>query len=348
MPRFVEIELEFLTPGFVSGADQTVATIPPASVKGQLRWWWRSAAVGRYPDLERFANAESQLFGSAEPHFKSPVDIRVVPRALTTERRGMKLWAGPEYFWSRNGKAGKANILGYLAYGPVGPVEKNEKQGDRAIDPAFNDSNGRAKSGPILKRPAIAAGSTWTLRLAWRSRALEESQVEDLARAVTSWVALGGIGSRSRKGWGALDGAIVRASESDLERRWREVWKAQQADLLQARSLSELGAIPPFPQLSTRAVWLGSPKEWWPDALGEAGLRYRERRRANTDLRWLGGYADKSEDPPRRASSILLTVARVDAKLRGVMALFPCARDKQPLGPRQQEALRAFAKAFGS
>lgn len=62
------LEIEFLTPAFLGGAEQGLAAEwRAASVRGQLRWWFRAVAGGAWGgDLRRVREAEAHLFGSTD------------------------------------------------------------------------------------------------------------------------------------------------------------------------------------------------------------------------------------------------------------------------------------------
>ena len=75
--KHAEIEMHFVTPAFLSGADQTEAEFRAPSVRGLLRWWTR--ALGYSAELEK------TLFGSAgdkEDSRRSAVMIRDTTRAV--------------------------------------------------------------------------------------------------------------------------------------------------------------------------------------------------------------------------------------------------------------------------
>lgn len=55
MKTLFEKRLEFITPAFLCGADQSKAELRPASIRGQLRWWFRVLGGSR--------EMESALFG---------------------------------------------------------------------------------------------------------------------------------------------------------------------------------------------------------------------------------------------------------------------------------------------
>jgi hypothetical protein len=144
--------------------------------------------------------------------------------------------------------------------------------------------------------------------------------VEELVRAACSWVTLGGAGCRSRKGWGALEGGLKAASTEGLLSRGKRIWQEQRQHVL-ASGDPLPGRAPDFPQLLYRKVFLDTGvHDRWELALGSIGKRYKESL-LQKDTRWIAGSAS-----PRRASSIFLTLARLDGKLRGVITFLPCRR----------------------
>ncbi len=67
--------VEFLTPCFCAGADQSRAEIRAPSIRGQLRWWFR--ALGASPEQEK------EVFGGVHGEVRaSSVVVRVSCRAL--------------------------------------------------------------------------------------------------------------------------------------------------------------------------------------------------------------------------------------------------------------------------
>lgn len=70
MTELLSSTFEFITPAFLCGADQSRAEVRPASVRGQLRWWFR--VLGGTPDRE------SAVFGGVHGGTKSSaVVVRV-------------------------------------------------------------------------------------------------------------------------------------------------------------------------------------------------------------------------------------------------------------------------------
>jgi CRISPR type III-B/RAMP module RAMP protein Cmr1 len=74
--------LEFLTPCFCAGADQTHAELRPPAIRGQLHWWFRALGGG--------AEEEREIFGSV--HGDAPSASSLVIRTVTDGNTGQKDW----------------------------------------------------------------------------------------------------------------------------------------------------------------------------------------------------------------------------------------------------------------
>lgn len=313
--EWLELELEVLTPAFISGADQNQLELRSASVRGLLRWWWRAAVGHQYDDPAKLAEAEASLFGSAEHKLKSPLQATV-----TVISDDFRQWA--------MGQDGlipeQPGILGYLGYGALW----------------------RPGQAP---RPAIGPGSKFKVKLAWRHGWLTQDQQDGLVHAACAWVTLGGIGSRSRKGFGQLDGNVSKANSEELCQKARDTWKKYHNDLL-TKNGQEVGSqLPPFPQLTYRQIWQSSQTySNWQDALGSIGKCYKEHRPSGSQ-RWIAGDAK-----PRRASSVLISVIRENiqhegtntkSEYRPLLCLLPCIN--RPDNP-EEEAMKRFIKEFSA
>ncbi len=324
----LDLEFEVLTPAFLSGPDQQEVELRAASLRGELAWWWRTLQSGA-PAAMR--DREGQLFGSAEQGLKSALTISVKADQLRVIPRGHAApTSGITYTYKRGGQMGKADVLPYLGYGPIRLLSRAERsEAESRGQRNLLDATGRAKRSPVFIRPAIAPGEHFGMRLAWRERGLDSSGPEQVVRAAASWSTLGGIGSRSRKGFGALHGTVTAASSAQLLQSARGWWDNQQGNMLIDGHAVTSTTVPAWPQLDFRRVHLrGKPSGYWQHALATAGLVYkRNRPGAASKFRWICGDAD-----PRRASSVLLSVVRQGGGYRGLIALLPCLRDSSGNG----------------
>lgn len=330
----LDLILEVLTPAFLSGADQHRLELRAPSIKGLLRWWWRAAEGHRFPELEKFAAEEAQLFGSAAAKLKSPFQIRVeflsrrysfIPRGREAPR------STADYPYRRRGTDGKvvegrAQALHYLGYGPIRLPSKQElAAAEQGRDPALLRRDGRPQRGVLYARPALLPGTRFKVRIAWRDGCLTSHQQEELARAFAGLLVLGGVGSRSRKGFGSLHLAEpVKASSVDLAQRVTSVLQESMGSFLQSGDPLPT-TLPRWPQLRYRQILhRTTPKDTWEEALGALAVEYRRLRPRvkDRDRRFICGDA-----APRRASSVLLAVNRLADGFIGTMVALPCWRD---------------------
>jgi len=316
----MKLRIQVVTPAFVTGADQTGVEIRAASIKGQIRWWWR--ALHSELDVRQLGVEEGRIFGSSEMGLKSSIRIgasvrsplKVIPRGESAPR------SGATYSYRRGGRTGEADVLPYLGYGPIRLLSRAEKEeAKKKGDRAFLDGRNEPKRGVVFIRPAVAPGTEFDIRLTWPATGRSSTPDDGLVRALAAWLALGGLGTRSRKGFGSLrlleatqagrDGKVVT---DELERLIEE-YRNDGAPLP--------GDVPAWPSAVHRRVHRTAPCDSWQEALGRVGLAYKERR-PKGDSRWIGGDAS-----PRRASSLLLSVAFDGAKYRGQVALLPATQD---------------------
>ncbi len=192
MPTVIEATYRVTTPMFCGGADPTTAELRLPSFKGVLRFWWRALAWSRLNgDLEAVCREEDALFGSAHGG-----QSRVLMRFGRTDmpepiRRGQVL------------KADNGRVVGegvrYLGYG---------------VMEAFGQKGGQ------LLRACYQPPFEFTVQI--RSR--DDNELKFLRDALEVLGVLGGMGAKSRKGYGSLsltslrvDGAHQWNTPSDMD-----------------------------------------------------------------------------------------------------------------------------------
>ncbi|MBX5436869.1 MAG: type III-B CRISPR module RAMP protein Cmr1 [Alicyclobacillaceae bacterium] len=199
------VRLATLTPMVGGGACQGVvdalAPVHPQAIRGHLRFWWRATCGAQYAernDLFNLFKAESRIWG-AQDHAGR---VRLAVRDVRTV-------AGPEplprdRYWSEK-------------VGPVlrGLVEKGGFGGGTGW--ARVRPGGRPEPSPLAyicfpfgsQRPsglgdATAAMVAFTLDLTYELRDDADMIRNAVRSALWAWVHFGGIGSRTRRGMGAL------------------------------------------------------------------------------------------------------------------------------------------------
>lgn len=179
MLKKITFEIETITPMFLAGAEQGKAELRAASLKGLLRFWWR--ALQAESNIEMLRNRESQIFGSSDEKMGggSNFAIRIIPKEELKPTKN-KFPSNPQYQVPVEGKTFKVNILEYLAYGTYEYVQKQ---------------------GNVFTREYYPAKTKFDIVVSFTD---EECKSEAL-KAIYVWSIFGGIGSRSRNGFGSFD-----------------------------------------------------------------------------------------------------------------------------------------------
>ena len=188
----IDATYRVVTPLFCSGADSNRAELRLPSFKGALRFWWRALAWPRYGgNLGEIQKQEDALFGSAAGG-QSRVLMRLIPGARPSmNSKGEILKA-------------QGSVVGegarYLGYG---------------VMEAF-PSRTRGTEAGQLTRACLGTPFEFTIQI--RTRGLDEQQQTSLKGALTTLGLLGGMGAKSRKGYGSL---VLRSLCMDGVEQWR-------------------------------------------------------------------------------------------------------------------------------
>ncbi|MBS3967038.1 MAG: type III-B CRISPR module RAMP protein Cmr1 [Truepera sp.] len=194
-PGLVVLERDYrlLTPLFGGGVSpkyaDPISAVRATGVKGQLRFWWRAA---RAPGLtlEAMQAKEARLFGSAAGNEgqASPLIIEVEPLELGQEKHPFYLEPGRTFPKNRPEIA-----PGYVAF----PLQSTNQ------DP---------------NNYPVRAGVRFRLRLRF-----PEWMKEEIEAALWAWEHFGGLGGRTRRGFGAIwPDAVKPPTEQTLRAAWNQ------------------------------------------------------------------------------------------------------------------------------
>lgn len=179
------------TPMFCGGAHQELAELRPPSFKGVLRFWWRALAWSRLDGkFDMIRREEDALFGSAGGG-QARVSI-----AFATSREPTELASGQVL---KDAGAVVGEGARYLGYGVMAAFA-SRTQGTRPGE---------------LSRACLRAPFEFTVRA--RARGLNDEQAQSLQDALTAVGLFGGMGARSRKGYGSLAIRSLRVAGAE---RW--------------------------------------------------------------------------------------------------------------------------------
>lgn len=247
-----EHRLKLVTPAFLAGAEQgeSDCDLRPATLRGLLRWWWRTMHAGHLLSAE-LAKLESLVWGNTETG--SAVSIALEPLDSTHPKPYRK-----DRIQGLSKPRNKRLIQGlyYASYG----MDETAK--------------GKRKS-----RWYREAGNRWNLVLSARKSYSEHREVpaqlllEQAEAALWLLARFGGIGSKSRKGFGSLGVEGVQSIQSvqDCLRAAKRI--RDQCGLPTRESVERSGS----PALECR-IGTEIPTHWddpWP-ALDRVGTVYQE------------------------------------------------------------------------
>ncbi len=197
-----------VTPLFLGGAENTAeAELRPASIKGALRFWWRALQWGTVDTVAALKEKESNLFGSSE------VREEKGPAGKTLYKGGQARFL---LTITEHQHPDPLSIGDILSKDGSRAVPASSKPTDRVGDgarylgyglmEAFRSTNketGETKEAGQLKRPCITAPFAFTVRIAFR-KDVGDQEIEEIKNALKLLGLCGGLGSRSRRGWGSL------------------------------------------------------------------------------------------------------------------------------------------------
>ncbi len=255
MAKLTEIEATYrvVTPLFCAGADPQRAEIRVPSFKGVLRFWWRALVWSRYGGgLQEIKRQEDELFGSADGGQSRVLMRLILDGDPVVDEVGNVLRVGK-------------NVVGdgfrYLGYG---------------VMEAFSSMRKGTKKGQ-LTRPCLRAPFNFTIQM--RGRDLRNQQLDLLKDALIALGTLGGMGAKSRKGYGSLAIWSIRVNREEqrcLPQSMNGLCEAIKA----FRSNDNIGGLPEFTVLSAKArhILLSSLKKEPLELLNLIGrelVRYR-------------------------------------------------------------------------
>lgn len=178
--------------GVTPGAADPITIVRGTEVRGQLRFWWRATRGGQFDgNLERMRHREEEIWGSAAAKDKpgpSVVHIAVKTLAEGTLDRPFEVVlnkkTGRPLTQARSG----SSVPAYAAF-PLQP----EKTG--------------ATIG--MQTAAVRVGVEFSLEVCY-----PPEMAEDVRAALWAWETFGGLGARTRRGFGALQLVTVNGRRS--------------------------------------------------------------------------------------------------------------------------------------
>ncbi|MFZ5588006.1 MAG: type III-B CRISPR module RAMP protein Cmr6 [Thermodesulfobacteriota bacterium] len=225
-----EATLELVTPAFLAGASQGKedCDLRPATLRGVLRWWWRTLYAGML-DVKTLRALEAAIWG--DTNAGGAVRIEISPSGMSIpqlytfkDRFAPKPAFQAQHHLERPPNAKTTQGLFYVSYGM--------------------DDGGK-------QRYFIGPGAKWKVRLLARAahisgRIFAASEVLDQAKAAL-WLLCnyGGVGSKSRKGFGCI-AEPPELSDFNREKCWQiteQIGVHDQSQLVERDSPAFEGAM---------------------------------------------------------------------------------------------------------
>ncbi|MGI5859362.1 MAG: type III-B CRISPR module RAMP protein Cmr1 [Tepidanaerobacteraceae bacterium] len=238
------------TPMFLGGADnQNTAELRPTSMKAALRFWFRAINYGKYQDYKKIKNVEDELFGSTTSQSRFILKLNSENiKAETNEVRISNLFNAPE--------------IGYLGYG----LFQRQK----------------------FYRPYLIPGQSFTVELLLKPKSKNRLDFENLIKPIIALGLFGGLGSRSRRGFGSvtLDSVYVDDKKPWTAPESREelgnAFKDFYSDLELSRDIPEYTAF----SSNTRTIILDEFSDYKEalKSVGRAMMDFRRDCDKDTDI----------------------------------------------------------------
>jgi len=183
-------------------------------------------------------------FKVVTPMFISGADQDNAELRLPSIKGALRFWWRALAWGQYEGKINKireeeAKLFGSTDTGQAAVLMRLESQQLRSEPPRFHNVSGAIYLGygvmnfrGELCRSCVNAGSGFVLRLSWKESSLTEDQQRQISDSLKVMGLLGGLGSKSRKGYGSItlaslktNGQIIWQQPSDSENFKKEVAK---------------------------------------------------------------------------------------------------------------------------
>ncbi|MGM0576861.1 MAG: RAMP superfamily CRISPR-associated protein [Myxococcota bacterium] len=224
-----------------------------AAIRGQLRFWWRASGLHEARSAKELHDRERALWGGlgaaaddsqqADDRVDRPSRSRV---EISVHVRDMgQLDPAGQHEWNRRGRLKSIPKwfqprLRNLGYG-LFPLQRSNDERRQA----------EVSGAGALPTPEIRHGVRFTCRIRWRRRGSDSEPMPGTAwdavlRAVALWIGFGGVGARTRRGFGALglDGTPRFGGDEENPDWWQPAFGPRE-DTSQTPDLAAiLGGLP--------------------------------------------------------------------------------------------------------
>lgn len=275
---------KIITPLFGGGAIphmcDEITTVRGTEIRGHLRFWWRATCAGHLPDIEAVKQREDLIWGKANkkkeagPKHEETVQIEVSVQKVTGHVAPFAIKIDrdkdgkPIYKWEPISSE-KTKIHTYAAF-PIQPTKEyiNQLPG---LPQSMSDKELKAIPPPLAKE-INKEGIEFTLTITF-----PDAYVDEVKTALWAWETFGGIGARTRRGFGALqllniDGQAPKDDNIPPSFEQAEQWLVKKLEKLPAR---DHGFPYISPHLRSRVIKASDLMSGW-EALIEKLAEFRQ------------------------------------------------------------------------
>lgn len=309
----IEAKFEVVTPCFLGGANhEEEAELRLPSIKGALRFWWRAWNYARIAQTKQKKNndiiaslreKEGKLFGTSDTG-KDQGQSSLIMRLSAGSQELSEIKAG-EVLCDKPGKVVGIGAR-YLGYG-VMEAFASKKQGTQAGE---------------LTRPCLKAPFEFTLQIG----AKEQEHLEDVLPALKLLGLLGGLGSKSRKGYGSLN--LMELKGDGIDTWQKPINEDDYANHLRKLLKPALGYDKEEPEISafyfqTRICLTKFKHQTSMEVINSYGREVQDYRRGKKGKEVFGLPQGKvkPEEHERRASPLFFHVHKIGSEFVGVALL---------------------------
>jgi len=297
-PRLVETEIvrevreyELITPLFGGGAEtkkaDEVSIVRATEIRGHLRFWWRAVRGGQFDSIEKMKRFEDAIFGSTDKHSKIHISFEL-ENNYDKRKRENEAKLEPAFELKKTGEKLESTThesvkdLQYVAF-PLQATEKERK--DLRSDQTKRSWKSEVSVGVKFK----------TIFFYPKEIKIENEKIDvhlHLCAALWAWENFGGIGGRTRRGFGAL---ILRNHQINGQTKTIELFETEEAFKAKAQLLIHGGKAPKgVPYLKNLRLGFLSKKQIgsdlnaigiWKELIG-AYKSFRQQREKTARSKW--------------------------------------------------------------
>lgn len=168
--------------GVEAGKNDPVTLIRGASIRGQLRFWWRASRGAKFQSVTELGKREGEIWGTS----KTPSLVSIEVRSIQIGKQNR--WA--EY--KPDHKNGGVRSL---------PDPNHPDFPKYALFPFQGKTERKRGVREVIEQPATVIWiASFELGVSWSDTNVEK----DVEAAIWAWVNFGGLGARTRRGCGTL------------------------------------------------------------------------------------------------------------------------------------------------